>query len=774
MKKGNLVKKIVFMMLVVAMTFVMTACGDEEMDVKDLVYTGKILPCMEQIKGDIASYTVVEDTLYIYTTEWIESEVEGIPGIETAIGSEMNQYFYKCKSDGSDFVEIPVELPYNTEEWMSYFRVSEKGNFCFLYNYYDSAADETGYILRIAGQDGALIKEMDITDSFGEEDIICLGMELDKDENIYLLTEKSVFLFDKEGDMLAEMEEGSALTNIAVTNKGEVIVYVSSEDEFYIRTVDAEALEFGKKMEIALNSYNYTSLISGAKYSFYYSDGSGIFGYDMKKGKSRELLNWVSSNVNTNYIGETRALPNGDFITHYYDYSGYTRETASNGQPAGYTENGLYIFTKVDPKEVKEKTEITYSALYVDDAIRAQIIAYNNSQDRYRVVVKDYSTSKDPIRDMNQDLMAGNVPDIIDMAGISSDPYIAGGMLTDLYELMENDPEIKKEDFIDNILTIMETDGKLYRISPTFGLNAVIGKTSDVGEKETFTVKDLTELENSRKVPAKAFHMTSDSTVLTQICEADYYHFIDWQKGEAGFDSREFIDLLEYAGTYLSDEEVDWSEESGSFSSQLKSGQILFATVSNMSVEEIQFYKALFGTDISFIGYPSREKNGGAISMNMELGICSASENKEAAWEFLKTFLTREYVSGNRETQYFGFPLRKDCLEDIIKRYSTKIKYTDDFGNEILPYESKWGYDDMEIDITPLSREEVTMLREAIMSACHMYVYDEEIMSIITEEAEAYFNDESTAEEVAGRIQERVSAYLKEATQEETNEISIR
>lgn len=331
-------KKIWTLVLICTMTFIISGCGKEERDVKDLVYKGEALPCMEQLKGEIFSYTLQGDVIYIYTTEWTEKK----------------QHFYKCKADGSDFAEILMTFPYDADEWLNYFRVSEEGRFHLLYNYYDVDAGKNGYILRTVEEDGTLIREADITDFFGrdkEEDVFVQGMELDKEGKVYLLTEKSIFLFGAEGDMPVELEEGNILTHMAVTNKGQVIVSVSSQEEFYVKTVDGENLQFGRKLEIPWKSHNDTSLISGGEHSFYYHDGDSLFGYDMHNEKSKEILDWGSSDVNTSHIGETKALADGKFVTHYYNYAEAFGETEES---VGDTENALYIFSKADSKTVRE------------------------------------------------------------------------------------------------------------------------------------------------------------------------------------------------------------------------------------------------------------------------------------------------------------------------------------------------------------------------------------------------------------------------------------
>ena len=148
--------------------------------------------------------------------------------------------------------------------------------------------------------------------------------------------------------------------------------------------------------------------------------------------------------------------------------------------------------------------------------------------------------------------------------------------------------------------------------------------------------------------------------------------------------------------------------------------------------------------------------------MNMDLGIYAKSKNVDGAWAFLKTFLTKDYICKGANNYYNGFPLRKDALEYQIKRYSATEKYTDEYGNEIEPYQSSWGYDDLDVEIGPLSEDQVNKLREVIASVDHLYVYNDDVMTIISDETGAYFSGQKSAKEVADIVQNRVSNYVNE------------
>ena len=667
-----------------------------------------------------------------------------------------NQYFYTCKADGSDLQEIQMDVEKNDNNWLNYFAATEDGMLYMLYSGYDEKSEQSTYLIKILDAGGSQTGEVNLNGILDENDYV-QAMRLDKDGNIYLMGDQSVYVLDKDGNKIAQIKADTAnnswMMAMARTGDGQIVVAMNGQDGMKVQTVDLAKKAMGESYDIAVSGYgsSNSALIDGADYSFYYNDGSSLYGYDMQSKQSKEILNWISSNINTSYVGDTRALKGGQFITNYSDYS------SEDG-----ADNGLYIFTKVDPSEVADKVTITYAGLYVDDAIKSAAVKFNKSQDKYQIMVKDYSTYDDAPTQMNNDLLAGEIPDIIDLSGISAEKYISKGMLLDLYTLMDKDSDIKKDDFIENVLQVMETDGKLYHISPTFGVNVLIGKTSDIGGRDKFTVQDLIDLEQSKGNDAKAFYMRSNTSVLNMICTANYEDYIDWNTGKCSFNSDEFVKLLEYANTYPKDEDINWDEDYESLPTQIRSGKVILADIYSLGMEEIELYNAMFEDDISFIGYPSDKSAGASASMNMDLGIYAKSKNVDGAWAFLKTFLTKDYICKGANNYYSGFPLRKDALEYQIKRYSATEKYTDEYGNEIEPYQSSWGYDDLDVEIGPLSEEQVNKLREVIASVDHLYVYNDDVMTIISDETGAYFSGQKSAKEVADIVQNRVSNYVNE------------
>ena len=57
---------------------------------------------------------------------------------------------------------------------------------------------------------------------------------------------------------------------------------------------------------------------------------------------------------------------------------------------------------------------------------------------------------------------------------------------------------------------------------------------------------------------------------------------------------------------------------------------------------------------------------------------------------------------------------RKDCFEIKIKERTTTKAYVNEFGNGIEPVYMCWGYYNYQMDLEPVSDEEVEMYRELV------------------------------------------------------------
>lgn len=88
--------------------------------------------------------------------------------------------------------------------------------------------------------------------------------------------------------------------------------------------------------------------------------------------------------------------------------------------------------------------------------------------------------------------------------------------------------------------------------------------------------------------------------------------------------------------------------------------------------------------------------------------------------------------------------------------------YTDEQGNKI-EYNASYWMGDVEIPLHPLREEDTRQIQALLESLSCTVRTDNNIINIITEEAEAFFEGEKSAEEVAEIIQGRVQLYINES-----------
>ena len=95
---------------------------------------------------------------------------------------------------------------------------------------------------------------------------------------------------------------------------------------------------------------------------------------------------------------------------------------------------------------------------------------------------------------------------------------------------------------------------------------------------------------------------------------------------------------------------------------------------------------------------------------------------------------------------------------------------TDENGNTVLDANGEpirvilytIGFFHETVDVYAVTPEQYQIVRDLIDSTHSVYSFDENILSIVSEECAAYFSGAKTIDETAALIQNRVSLYMAE------------
>lgn len=816
MKKG-LFKKSVAVCMAAVLMFSMTGCGgkngseadEKKENTNDMVYEGNDI-AIDGIEGDISQIFVKGDKLYFNTYEWIEggsSDTEkkaddstgeeaseedtgaaGEEGTEEGAESENTteedtgdvtgkeegeetsedtteedstedtgedegeaiegttiNRLYVANLDGTEAKEIPLpELSEN--EYMGSMMINDSNEiYIMLYSYNEKTEQSTTSMLKL-DETGKELSREDITKALGmDENNYYSQIIVDGKGRILAVMDNAVKILDENYKAVGEIKSDNYLECATLTRDGKIICGSSGEDGAQVQVLDVDGKKWGETMKLDLRYFSGSGCLMNGndEYDFYYRDDNGIYGYSIESQKAVKLMDFVASNLSSEDSWNIIPVNKDTLLGIVYGDDG----------------THLVRYSKVDPADIADKTVITIGASYVDDSVKKAAIEFNKTNKQYKIEFKDYSNEEDPDTKLNADIIAGNIPDILFISDTGHlNQYISKGILEDLTPYFDKDSDISTEDIMKPVLEAMKVDDKLYYVAASFSVSTLVASSKDVGTESGWTFEDLKELLEEKGDSARPFYTENKSEMLWSLMGIGTSDFIDWQTGECSFDSQDFKDILEICNTGKN-EETEYDEDAPSYPSLIREGKILF-NEGYVSLEEIQVYKQMYKGDITFIGYPNKNKEGSYFNLNTLFGISSKSDVKDGAWEFIRTFMTKEYQGTNGNI--WDTPTRQDCYDMMVKAKMTTKTYTDELGQEISPVESTYGYDDLEVKIKPSSQEEVDMYTDLINSTKKISGYDNEIMEIIQEEAKAYFAGEKSLDDTTAIIQNRVKTYVNE------------
>ena len=575
------------------------------------------------------------------------------------------------------------------------------------------------------------------------------------DDRLVVISNSGIEVFKKDGsfEKVIDIQEDMSGNTFRMRD-GSLGFLIYGNRGMYMKTLDVTTGEFSERIEFPFNAYEYT-FYAGVFSDLLLVNSSGVYSYDFEADGLKKMLDFVDSDMLSNNLYSLVEVSKQQLFGCFYD------------EESGNTQFGMY--NKVDPSTIKDKKVLTLACYWLDGEVRRRVIDYNKTSEEYRIRVVDYyqyNTADDysiGLSKMNTDIASGNTPDIIMInTEMPVSSYISKGLFADLNPFLENDPELKKEDYSSNIMEVFSQDGKWYQLVPSYSLYTIFGKASEVGETPGWTMEDLKELRKKRGEDITVFSEMTQTGVLNYIMLFARGQFIDWENGECNFESEEFIELLEFANEFPT--EIDYSEiyEDPDYWEQqetmFRDGRALLMPYSISNIDDFKYLeKGTFGEPITAVGFPVQEGVGNVIMCDMNFAISAKSSYQQEAWEFIKYYLTPEY----QDNISYGWPVLQSSLDARMQAALERPFYLDENGQKV-EYDDTYYIGGMEITLDPLTESDCERVRGFLNSATEVYAYDTAIMNIVNEEAAPYFDGQKTAAEVADIIQSRIYIYVNE------------
>ncbi|WP_297961942.1 extracellular solute-binding protein [uncultured Ruminococcus sp.] len=560
-----------------------------------------------------------------------------------------------------------------------------------------------------------------------------------------------------------ELDKAHYIEGISVIDDDTLAATGYFEDDTNIKLIDAATFKGNgtsiKLKDIGMNGQLGRIFKGDDKYAYYIGSSSGLFGIN-EEGEGTEIVNWLDSDLGNGYVDSLVFLENGDYVICYEDYE---KDSAA-----------LYRLTKRDAADIENTKVITIGVLYDDWAVKNKVSKFNKSNEGVRIKMVDYSKydnySDDGeaisrgIDQLKKDVISGDAPDMIVSYNRGIIKSLQNkGLFVDLYDFLDKDSELSRDDIMPNVLSGCEIGGKLLSISPSFTVNTYFAKKKYV-DKPDWSVDDM--IDTYKNLP-KGMRLTDIDCKenMLSLLMGSMDGFIDYDNGTCHFDDPDVKKLLQFCDQFPSEDElIDWDDEDSYMEyyadDNIMNDKVILANEYLCNFRDYtQEIKGRFkGEEVCFVGNPSSDGKGAVLSLNENFAILTNAEDKDLCWNFIKEF----FKPSESTEDMNGFPSLKSEFDKMAEESMHKPKYKDENGKEIE--DDLYFYStDKPVKINPLTEEEKNVIVDYIKNADKVEAdFDPEVQSILEEEMMAYLKGEKTSDEVIDLLQSRISILVSE------------
>lgn len=684
-------------------------------------------------------------------------------------GTTVSKYYLICmKLDGSDKKEIKLNIK---EEEEPYRLTVGKENQIYLLSQlqtYDLDLGETieeYYIHTISIEEG---KEESCKLKIKKQktELLYIQDMIVTEDTILFNSQENVYTFDLKGKEKGRYHFGNYTARMAQTGNGDIYISGYSENNYGLKKLDLKKGEFGNFINLVSKKIyrtqggNYNIILQGGEEDILYiNDSNNVFYYHTETGEFIALFNWIHQDIDGATINQFFYTEDQTFLV-----------------PHNLDRNQIELIElkEAEASLEKEKTVLKLSCTYITNQIKENVLSFNRTHSKERIEIEDYSSYEDPAQALNLDMIAGKIPDILSIDSLPALQYIKKGILTDLSFLMEQDKEVKKEDFIESVYHALEYNGKLYYMGSDFSVRPLLGSNKFTKGMEAWTVDDMFAL--YEKLPKNGLFLCNDTynmsrqLFLQNILSNQLEDYIRMDTSETFLDSSEFIKILEFSKNFPEESEIAENIKNRfeiGMPLMVQRGKLILSDCFNLScMPDIQAFMKMYQKvgGFTIMNYPSLKGDDKlSMTINNTMAMTEQCAQKEAAWEFVRMFLTYDYQKN--KGFYDGIPTRKDAFEKMLEYSMTTETFTDADGMFVEPVSIQYVFDDYTVIVGPLKKKETDMIR-SIVNRVGKCTYNDsvtkEISNIVIEEAETFFSGDKTAEEAAQVMQNRAKIYVSE------------
>lgn len=615
------------------------------------------------------------------------------------------------------------------------------------------------------GPEGDCLWSMDITEDLQDgspQQPYISQIRVDQHKRLYLMDNSHVWLYDQNGTFCGRLSSdapGSRMNGLYLSGDGRMCLCIQTQGMDGGSHTLYEIDFAGKGLtQLCTDFPGGNAFAPGIRSAFLMQDRNGIYTYDYAEKKADLILRWMDCDISGNDVLYFRESDDDSIVA-----------VMQNQERKGE----IALLTRTDADKAAQKENLTLAVLSDAYIYEPEVVKFNRSSDQYHITIREYmdyqqvgsNSRADALARLYADLASDNCPDLMELTGLDVAQLAGKNVFQDLHPFLEKSALLDQTDFMEEILDAYTFDGVLTSIPSLFFLETVMGHSGQLGAEPGWTLDELMTLAETNP-EAELFDGALKNDILNYILLYSQDAFIDWSAGSCSFDSPEFQSLLEFADSFPGETAPD-PDRPGT-PALIQSGQVLLKNTYLYDFDSIQMDMAMFGDDAVCIGFPTPDgspRHG--LTTAYAYAITSKSHGQEGAWAFLEYVLTEKENSKNQ----MGFPTLKRRLEAMMAEALQEEyildengdPYLDENGNPIITGTQTTSGNGWSYTYHTATKQEADMILSLLAGASLTPPPgsdSQEIMSIVREEANAFFAGQKSLSETAAVIQSRAALYI--------------
>ena len=561
-------------------------------------------------------------------------------------------------------------------------------------------------------------------------------------EGFVIVGDRSISKYTSDGKLLSTLQTDFSMIpreSVIFEDSGSVYLMTSNNEWIY----DYYKLDFetGKATYI-IGSDSLSTDVDSCSGQYFFGQ-KGEYRVDLTNMQIQPMALWNEIDIRPKKMSNAKR----DFIaldeTHFAQKTIYMDGTGEIG------------FFSYDNTIRNDYTPIVVGGygVYNDEMLQWAIYEFNINNDKYRVVLEDYSEefsygTPQEAQMANLKLIKyfndGHSPDIFYGDSFDYDYFGHAGMLKDMMPFFEKDESLLFSDFTPGIQSILMPDGvHCYSVFSGYYMDGYWGQKKDFQSDQV----SLNEIRCKCQTGDKRF-----TAVLSSPCiagESLTYRFVQlWGAyGKQKSISRE--EIIDFVNTTIElgiDPSISWGNVCDM--NDVYDGICYLSTAGPSDVFSWDRETKKAENGLIYVGYPSINGSVHLLVPSGLVGISSSTENEDKCWEFIRKLILPDIQK--KVVQSGNIPVRNGVLEMMYQSAMDPNSVVDEDMRRFV------------LGKSAVSAETIEEYKRMIDSIDTIRTMDWGVYNIICEEIASYYTQNRSVEQIADTLDARLSLYAQE------------